>query len=87
MGWGPDNYSVALTDGKGVTHYGLHAWVQPSFADLINAGVMPDKFDFPKADFDAVIAALVSSFRDSMDGHWHEVLAKQGLSCPPEAST
>ncbi|MEN6546020.1 MAG: hypothetical protein ABFE07_08275 [Armatimonadia bacterium] len=80
MGWGPDNYSVPLTDGAGVTHYGLHAWASPNFRDLIDAGAMPEGLDFPQADFDAVLGALVSSFREDMDGHFSEVCAEQGLN-------
>ena len=81
MGWGPDNYSVALSaDGdEPATHYGLHAWASPDFRDLIDAGAMPDGLDFPQADFDAVMGALVSSFREGLDGHFSEVCAAQGL--------
>ena len=79
MGWGPDNYSVPLTDGAGVTHYGLHAWASPDFRDLIEAGAMPEGLGFPQADFDAVLAALASSFREDIAGHWQDVLAAQGL--------
>jgi len=80
MGWGPDNYSVALTNTTDPTHYGLHAWVTQSFVDLIDAGTMPVGLDYPQADFDEVMAALISSFRANMTGHFDEVCAAHGLS-------
>jgi len=80
MGWGTYNYSVALTNATEPTHYGLHAWVDQSFIDLINAGVMPDGLDYPKSDFDAVMAALISSFRTDIDRQFDEVCAAHGLS-------
>jgi len=80
MGWGPDNYSVALTNAAEPTHYGLHTWGTQSFADLIDAGTMPVGLDYPQADFDAVMAALISSFRADMTGHFDEVCAAHGLA-------
>jgi hypothetical protein len=28
IGWGPDNFGVALTDDEAPTHYGLHTWIE-----------------------------------------------------------
>jgi len=81
MGWGPDNYSVALSPNgqEPATHYGLHAWVEQSFVDMVDAGILPEGVDFPQADFDAIMAALVSSFRTDMTGHWQGVLDAASL--------
>lgn len=86
MGWGPDNYSVALSPSGDApaTHYGLHAWVAQAFLDTLDAGVLPDGLDFPQADFDAVMAELVVSVRNVMDGHFDGVCADQGLALVAE---
>ena len=81
MGWGPNNYSVPLsaTGAEPATHYGLHAWVSQGFVELMGAGAMPDGLDFPQADFDAVMGALIKSFREDMTGHFDAVCAERGL--------
>lgn len=36
MGWGPDNYSIALTDnGETITHYAVSTCVDQQFADWL----------------------------------------------------
>lgn len=84
LGWGPGCYSVPLAPEGAAepTHYGLHAWVTPSFVDMIGAGVMPQGLDYPAADFAAVMAALVVSVRDDGEGHFAEVCAAEGLAMP-----
>lgn len=84
MDWGPGCYSVPLAPEGAAepTHYGLHAWVMPSFVEMIGAGVMPQGLDYPAADFAAVMAALVVSVRDDGEGHFAEVCAAEGLAMP-----
>jgi hypothetical protein len=79
---GPDNYSVPLSANgqEPATHWGLHGWAQQSFIDMIDAGVMPEGLDYPQADFDAVMAALIVSARDDMTGHFADVLDANGLT-------
>lgn len=87
MGWGPGSYSVPLSaDGTDpATHYGLHAWVQPSFeAMLVGAaeGTMPEALaqaGYPEAVFLALMGSLIASTRDSMEGHWQDVVTANGL--------
>ena len=79
LGHGPNSYSVALTNATEPTHYGLHTWGTQAFVDMLDAGVMPDGLDYPQADFDAVMAALIKSVRDDMTGHFADVCAAHGL--------
>ena len=81
LGWGLDNYTVPLSaDGQEpAPHYGIHAWVEQTFVDMVDAGVMPPGVDYSQADFDAIMAALVSPFRTDMTGHWQDVLGAEGL--------
>jgi hypothetical protein len=79
---GSNNYSVPLSANgqEPATHYGLHAWAAQSFINMIDAGVMPEGLDYPEADFDAVMAALIVSARDDMTGHFADVLDANGLA-------
>jgi hypothetical protein len=88
LGYGPNNYSVPLSNStelteetttKPATHYGLHAWADQSFVDMLETGTMPEGLDFPPADFDAIIAALIVSARDDMTNHFADVLADNNL--------
>jgi hypothetical protein len=84
MGWGPDNYSVALSaDGaEPATHYGLHAWVDEAFEQLVESGVYPPELadaGITEADYDAMMAVLVSSFWSDYVDHFNTVCAEQGL--------
>jgi hypothetical protein len=88
LGYGPNNYSVPLSNStepteesttKIVTHYGLHAWADQSFVDMLEIGTMPEGLDFPPADFDAIMAALIVSARDDMTNHFTDVLNINGL--------
>ena len=88
MGWGPDNYSVALSaDGEApATHYGLHAWTTPAFEAMLAAaeeGTMPPELEeagYPAVTFSAVMEALTASFRDSYAEHFQGGVAGMGLS-------
>ena len=95
MGWGPNSYTVPLsaTGQEPVTHYGLHAWVDPLFVDMIlaaqNTGTMPQPLSdagMPQSDFTAVISALIASFRPDIGSHWDDVLIANGLQriTPPD---
>lgn len=87
MGWGPDNYSVPLSPSgvEPATHYGLHAWAQPSFAQMMQdagdgvppLGLIDD--DFPKEHYTSVVNAVVFSMRDDAPGHFDNVAADRGL--------
>lgn len=79
LGHGPNNYSVPLANATEPTNYGLHTWGTQDFVDMLAAGVMPDGLDYPQADFDEVMAALIKSVRDDMTGHFAEVCATNGL--------
>jgi hypothetical protein len=85
MGWGPNSYSVPLSASGPATHYGLHAWVTPEFEAMIagaGQGEMPEALvqaGYPLATFLGIMGSLISSIRDSIDGHWQEVLDANGL--------
>lgn len=83
MGWGPSNYSVPLSaDGNEPgTHFGLHAWASEGFRQMIETRFYPPELGgvVTEAAFEAMLAALVSSFREDMVGHWQDVLTTQGL--------
>lgn len=84
MGWGPNSYSVPLSaDGSDPdTHYGLHAWVTEEFQALIETGAYPPQVEsagITQVVYDAMMAALISSFwADYMD-HFATVCADNGL--------
>ena len=77
MGWGPNNYSVPLTDGNSVTHYGCRANVGQGFIDQLSN---------PPPEAGEVIAALISDLREG-DGYSHfmEVIAQHGLAIHVES--
>jgi len=64
MGWGPNNYSIALSaDGsEPATHWSLNlAQAGPDFLEMLEMagqGQMPEGLEFALADFDAVISDL-----------------------------
>ena len=84
MGWGPDNYSVPLSasGSEPPTHFGLHAWAQPSFAAML-AGVaqgdVPEVPGLSAAQVAEVVGALIVSFAEIAGWHWERVLADNGL--------
>ena len=85
MGWGPKNYSVALspTGSEPATHYGLHAWVEQSFVDLLSFAAQGQVPPIPGMTPEAtaeVVAALAASIRPGSEGHWSEVLSVLGLT-------
>ena len=78
MGWGPNNYSVALTtDGTTISHYGCRADVSQGFIDLMAN---------PPAEAAPILAVLISDIREA-DGysHFHEVISANGLTLWSEA--
>ena len=83
MGWGSPSYTVPLTTGGEVTHWGLHTWAQPSFVDLVQSAAGGEKPEalakYPDAAFRAVMAALIMSVRADNDGHFAAVCAEHGL--------
>ena len=84
MGWGGPSYSVPLSaDGtEPATHYGLHAWVTEEFQALIETGAYPPQVEaagITQADYDAMMAALISSFWDDYVDHFATVCADNGL--------
>jgi hypothetical protein len=85
MGWGPDNYSVALSP-KGTepaTVYLSHlANAQDDFLALLEAagkGEMPDTLDYPPEDFAAVLTALTVDLAGDPFGHFEAFTATAGL--------
>jgi hypothetical protein len=84
MGWGPNNYSVPLSaDGsEPATHFGLHAWVEQTFVDLLGGvaqGQIPPVEGLTPAQVVEVVSALIVSIRPDSGGHWVEVLADNSL--------
>lgn len=84
MGWGGPSYSVPLSaDGsEHATHYGLHAWVTEEFQALIETGAYPPEVEtagITQGVYDAMMAALISSFWDDYVGHFATVCADNGL--------
>jgi hypothetical protein len=84
MGWGPDNYSVALSaDGsEPATHWGLHAWAADSFQTLVESGIYPPELaeaGISEADYDAMMAVLIFSFQADITGHFDAVCEANGL--------
>lgn len=84
MGLGPNNFSVALSaDGlEPATHWGLHAWVSEAFEAMIETGVYPPEVadaGITKADYDAMLAVLISSFWTDYENHFSTVCAENGL--------
>lgn len=85
MGWGPDNYSVPLSANglEPPTHYGLHAWTDNRFKELVESGVYPpelEKAGISKADYDAMQLVLISSFWSDYMNHFNTICAEQGLA-------
>lgn len=84
MGWGPNNYSVALSaDGlEPATHWGLHAWTSEAFEAMIETGVYPPEVaeaGITKTDYDAMLAVLVSSFWSDYVDHFNTICADNNL--------
>ena len=81
MGWGPNNYGVALSASGEATHFGLHAWASQGFRQMIETGFYPPELGgaVSEAAFTAMLAALIYSFRDDHAGHFAEVCAANGL--------
>jgi len=84
MGWGPNSYSVPLSaDGsEPATHSGLHAWVSEEFQALIETGAYPPQVEaagITQAVYNAMMAALISSFWPDYVGHFATVCAGNGL--------
>ena len=73
MGWGADNYTVALSsDGQTVTHWGCRVDVTQGFLDL-----MAD----PPPEAAPLLAVLIADFRETSDaaGHFADVVDANGL--------
>ena len=84
MGWGPNNYSVALSadSSEPATHYGLHAWAGNEFEQMVETGYYPPQVaeaGIDQATFDAMMAVLVYSFRDDYTGHFATIIAENGF--------
>jgi len=84
MGWGPNNYSVPLsaTGAEPASHFGLHAWAEQSFVDLMRGlgqGIVPPVQGMTPAQVVGVVSALVTSIRLDSSGHWDDVIAAQNL--------
>ena len=83
MGWGPVSYTIPLSTGQDVSHYGLRADVAQTFVDVIEAakkGVYPDAI--PEAIIKPVVDNLIADFSTTLWGHDHfqEVLNKYNMS-------
>lgn len=83
MGWGPDNYSVALsaTGQEPASHYGCHAWASDDFPAMIaNAATdgLPSEV-YPAADLSEVLAALNVTIERSDKPGFRAAITTQGL--------
>lgn len=84
MGWGPNNYSVALSaDGlEPITYWGLHTWADDTFQQMVETGYYPPQVEaagITKADYDDMLAVLISSFWNGDTGHFETICANNGL--------
>lgn len=74
MGWGPNNYSVALSaDGaEPATHWGCRADVGQAFLDLMAN---------PPAEAAPILLTLIADFNDGLHPfeHWVSVLEDNNL--------
>lgn len=80
MGWGPNNYSVPLTDGEEITHYGLSTVMQDDAAQMFTAaqaGTYPEGFESAAP----VVEAMHMDIRPAAEalGHFDAVLDELGL--------
>ena len=92
MGWGPNNYSVALSaDGsEPATHYGLHAWAGNEFEQMVETGYYPPQVaeaGIDKATFDAMMAVLIYSFWPDYTDHFATIIAENGLAVVTQPET
>jgi hypothetical protein len=75
LGHGPNNYSIPLYNSeKELTHYGLHAWAQQEFLDLLES---PEGIDFP--DLEEILANLIRSVRSDYTNHFQDVIKEYEL--------
>lgn len=69
MGWGPVSYTIPLSTGQDLTHYGLRADVETTFVDMIEdakRGTYPSNLHIEALQ--SVISALIADFSpDSTD--------------------
>lgn len=71
-GYGPNNLSVKLTDTHGSVWWGCHAWWIPEVF------VAQTRSEDTEVQF--ILDQVITSTRETMDGHWKEVLDDLGLS-------
>lgn len=77
MGWGPDNYSIALTDdGDAVTHYAVSTCVDQQFADWLQNP--PTEAEGAAVLLPHLIVSLVPRADDG--AHARAVFEENGLS-------
>lgn len=86
LGWGPGNFSVALSgDGAGpASHYGLRATAGDGFPALLQAAAAGEGIGqdaVAPADIQSLMAALIVDLRPDAGraGHFDDVLATAGL--------
>jgi hypothetical protein len=82
MGWGPVSYTIPLSSGQDLTHYGLRADVSQTFIDMIEAaksGTYPDAI--PESIIKPVVENLIADFSTTLWGydHFQEVLNKYNM--------
>ena len=85
VGWGPNSYSVLLSaDGLvPATHRGLHAWVTDAFQQMIETGSYPPQVaeaGISQAEYDDMLAVLISSFWADYTDHFATVCADANLT-------
>lgn len=84
MGHGPDSYSVPLSDGEGVTHFGARARVRSSFCAMLAAAGRITPEEWPLYGLDAAqvteggsaIAALDLAAYDLTEADRDEVITQ-----------
>ncbi|ATI41946.1 hypothetical protein CBW24_07975 [Pacificitalea manganoxidans] len=84
MGHGPESYSVPLSDGEGVTHFGARARVLPAFSAMLAAAGRIPQENWPLYGLDAAqvtgggsaVAALDLAAYDLTEADRDEVITQ-----------
>lgn len=74
LGWGPDNFSVTLSNG----YFGLHGWAELEFIETLNSEMAPTGFSL--VDFTSIKSNLVVSYNLDATDHFSSVLTDNNLT-------
>jgi hypothetical protein len=90
MGWGPDNYSVPLSQNgtEPATHLGLHSWVESSFQELVESKTYPEELSeagITEAEYDSMMDSLIYSFWSDYIDHFSTIITENDLRLVDDA--